>query len=253
MRKFIWGLFFILSGCTGYQYVASPSYVPVKQVKNEFNVNFSYNYFQFAYNLTDCFSIYTTGSYRYNDGGIIKGTAFSKENGGGYIQTDEHSEIDLGLAYYHNINDFLSFGIVSGVGLGQVDYSNFQDLESNYEFSFNATKFNYYIQPNVTFRFKKYFDISVYSKVSSCNYFNITDSLNLGSKLVPDDYDQYFYNKPSASLYFIEPGLQVRWGWEHVKFHFMCSEVFDLNNTNIQFRHYNMSLGVAIRMGFHKK
>ncbi len=140
MRIIIFGFCFLLSGCTGYQYVATPHYVPVNLEKGKLVGNVSFNYFQLGYTLSNNFSIYTTGYYRKNDGGIIKATALGLENAGAHIQTDKQRDFDLGITYFKKPGDYFSYEIVTGIGNGIVKYWNTQDLVHDYKFSFDSKK-----------------------------------------------------------------------------------------------------------------
>jgi hypothetical protein len=252
MKILIFGLS-LLFGCTGYQYIAAPHYIPVDLEKGKLNANLSLNYYQLGYTLTDNFSIYTTGYYRDNKGGIFKATAATKENGGAYIQTDKQKEFDFGMTFYKGLSNYLSYEIISGVGIGSVEYTNTQDLFPDYNFSFSAKKLSFYVQPDLTFSIYKYFDFSIFSRINQSRYYGINKSLNLGAKSEPEKYDQYFNDREIVSLCFFEPGLQIRVGLDNIKFQFLYTRIFDLKNTGIQYRQNNLYLGLSLRLNLIKK
>ncbi len=253
MKNCIFVFCFLLFGCTGYQYVASPQYVPVNIEKGKLTANFSFDYYQLGYTLTNHFSIYTTGYFRNNNGGAVNQTALTKENSGAYIQTDKHKEFDLGFTFYKNLGSYLSYEIVSGIGNGISNYSNSQDLMNDYKFSFNAKKLNIYIQPDLSFRYNKYFDFTVFSRLNNNRYFDINKSLTLGDRTELDKYDKYFYDRHIASLLSLEPGFQMRVGFDKIKFQFMYSKTIDLNNTGIQYRQDNLYFGLSVKLNLIKK
>lgn len=251
MKRIIYGICLLLSGCTGYQYVTAPNYVPVHQEKGELTGIASLNYLQIGYAFSDKFSVYTSGFHRNNDF-PIKSTVLYKENSGVFVQFDKQLEFDLGFTFYKTLNEYFSYEIVSGLGSGSVKYSNLQDLLTNYEFSFSANKLSFFIQPDFSFRLNKYLDFSVFWRVNQTRYYDINKSLTLGSMSEPEKYDQYFNIRDAATFLFNEPGFQFRGGFEHVKFQFMYSRVFDFYNTGIQYRPDNLYLGISMRFNINK-
>jgi len=243
----------LLSGCTGYQYIAPPQYVPVNLQKGKLNANFSFNYYQLGYTLSDKFSVYTTGYYRNNQGGFIHSTILEKENGGAYIQTDKQKEFDLGMTFFKSIDNYFSYEIVSGVGSGSVEYSNTQDLFHDYEFSFNSKKLSLYVQPDFSFSLDKYMDITIFSRINYGRYYDMNKSLILGEKHEPEKYDQHFYDRKNVNTLFFEPGIQYRVGWENIKFQLLYTRIFDLKSTGIQYRHSNLYLGLSLKLNLMKK
>lgn len=257
MNNFVKTLFFgfctALCSCSAYQYVSSPHYVPVNKEKGKINGSVSFNSLQLGYAVSNNFSVYTTGFIRKNNGGIFKQTAFTKENAGAVIQTDAHQYIDIGLTYFKKQGDYLSYEIVSGVGHGTVKYSNFQDLLHNYEFLFEAKRLSFYIQPDISLRYRNYLDLTVFSRVNQNIYYDCNKKLELGDKAEAEKQDKYINDRETASLLFLEPGLQLRAGFEKIKFQVLFSSVFDLKNTGFNYRHGNIHFGFVVQLNLLKK
>lgn len=245
-KVFTIGMFTLLYGCSGYQYISNPNYVPVNTEKGRVVGSVSINQFQVGYAFSNSFSVYTTGFYKNSNGGIFGSTSTGKENSGAYTQKDKHKELDMGITYYKALNKYFSYELVSGVGRGTAWYSNTQDLVNDYMFSFNAQKINLYIQPNFSFRFNNRIDLSLFSRVSSCRYYNITSTLILGDRPLPVDSDQYFNERSSASMQFLEPGFQFRVGSDNFKLQLIVSRTFMLNGSEVAYRKSNYYLGLAL-------
>lgn len=253
MRIISLALCLFFCGCTGYQYVSPPHYVPVNLEKGDLTLDGNFNLktpissYQVGYSLTNHFSIFTSGYFRENKGGLFN-EAIEDENSGAYIQKDKQRQFDLGITYYNVLNDQVSFELVSGAGYGLVSYSNRQNLGNDYEFGFDARKMSLYVQPNLSFRYKRILDLSFFTRLNHSQYYDMRRNLTLGERLEPKNYDQYFLNKDIAPFLFMEPGFQFRVGYKYVKFHLMYTKAFDLLNTDIQYRHNNLYLGVSLNL-----
>lgn len=237
-----------LFGCKGYQYIATPNYVPVNTEKGQFTCNFSFNNFQAGYAFANNFSIYAEGFYRENNGGIFKGTITTKENGGAKLQTDRHSALNAGLTFFKNIDKNLSLEIVAGIGSGILGYSNTVDMMDDYNFTFDARKISYSIQPVLSLRIEKYFDISFFSRLNMSRYYNIRKELTLGNNSAPEKIDHYLYETIYPKTSFFEPGMQLRIGFERVKFQAIISRSVDFYRTGMQYRQFNFHLGLSVDM-----
>lgn len=245
LKTLVWFSCFILLGCNGYQYVSSPYYVPVNTDSSKLNCNFSLNNYQLGYSFKN-FSLFTTGYHRNNKNGIH---LFGKENSGDYFQSDKHSEFTLGATHYKALNKWFSYELVAGTGLGSVEYSNCQDFSSDYEFNLDSKKFNLYLQPNFSIKQDDFFDFSIFSKISYNRYFNIQSDWKFGDKGIFEDYDEYFAYKKHTSLYFFEPGFQIRLGWRNVKGLCTYSYCTEITGANIQHRTYTLHLSIFLRFG----
>lgn len=239
----------ILLGCNGYQYVATPYYVPVNIDSSRLNINFSTNNYQLGYAFKNI-SIFTTGYFR-NNRAIFRETALTKENGGAHVQTDKHYAFDIGATYYKTMNELLSYELVAGTGFGTVKYENWQDFMSDYEFNLSAKRYNLYFQPNLSIR-ESEFDVSFFSRISYNNYFDIHSHWKLGEKGDLEDYDEYFSNRKSGSLFFIEPGLQFRFAFENVKLLWSYSYCQRILGQEMRQRYHSVHLGVSLHFGMKR-
>ena len=246
-NKVLGGLFclMLMVGCTGYHYVSTPPYIPVNTDSGMLNFNISFSNYQLGYAFKN-FSVFTTGYYRntQHGGGLVwdEGT---RE----YYHTDKHYQFDVGATHFKTLNRHLSYELVAGTGYGGVEYSNTQDLTPNYEFDFDAQKINLYLQPNITFRQDDFFDFSIFSKVSYNQYFDIHSNYVLGEREIVADYDEYFARRKSGSLFFFEPGFQMRLGWKNVKGMLGYRYCAEIGNNNIRYRQTTIHLGVSLCFG----
>jgi hypothetical protein len=243
-KEIVLGLCLLLTGCTGYQYVASPCYVPVNTEKGTLNAGLSYQYLQLGYAFSNHFSVFTNAYYR--NGAKSGDNIFSED------QTDKQRSIELGFTSFIYPQRHLAFEIVTGMGIGSVRYSNIEEMTNNYEFSFLARKVNFFIQPNFTLRINNYIDFSVFYRLNQNNYSFVNKHYDLGSRSEPEEYDRYFIQHNHGSLLFFEPGLQFRAGTENVKFRCMWSQSLNIGTPDIQYRHYNLYLGISMNLNLLK-
>lgn len=253
MKNFLICLCLFLTGCKGYQYVSPPNYVPVNLERGNITWNMSLNYFQAGYAFTNHLSLYTGGFYRSNKGGTIKSTDLSLENEGAYVQTDSHRHIEAGITWFSNINEFSSFEIVAGTGLGKMKYTNTLDLDRDYTFSFDSRTRNYFIQPNLTVRSQKYIDFTFFSRLNQVEYYDVNKSFDPGSNSGPEDYDKFLTGRGPYSMMFLEPGFQLQVGAENFKLQMMGSGIYDMDETGMQFRKFNYYMGVSVKINLTKK
>jgi hypothetical protein len=153
-----------MTGCTAYQYVASPPYVPLHKKKGEVVLNLSLNSAQAGYSITDHVSLFST--------------AYIFEGGSFPLSEDESRFLEgtIGAGYFRKYGALYSSVLVGG-GLGQVSYSNSIAGSSNYAFNMNADKMNFYIQPQVSHVLNKYFEVSGFLKFNYNEYYHINSSL----------------------------------------------------------------------------
>ncbi len=241
-----------MSGCTGYQYVTVPHFVPVNTEKGNLTLNYSFNTFQAGYSMSNHFSAFVAGHYRKNSGTIFNNSIFENVNDGTFSQTDMHKQIDAGFTYFKALDSKLVFEVACWTGYGIIKYTNSQDLFKDYDFSFNAKKFNFNIQPNLSVKFNDHVDLSFFSNFSTIRYYKMYGTLDMGEKEDLTEYDRYFYNKRSVPLAFCEPGIQFRAGWKNIKLLYSYSKAFDLRNTGIQYRKNNFYFGISLNFNLIK-
>lgn len=237
-----------LSSCSGYYYSASPHYVPLNSEKGELRTNIGINSLQTGYTISNHFSLFTTGYYRFKATTFDWGTFSTKENGGGDSYEDKSYEINFGSSYFYNHNK-LVFEVLFGAGFGNIEFDHVIDLyEVDYKFNMNSRKYNIFVQPNIGIKFNEHLSLSLSTKISQQHLYNIKTDLVWGSYSDETISDDYFFNKSFANLYFIEPGLTLRFGGEHVKMQTQIIPVFSLNETYIRYREFSINLSLFINL-----
>ena len=249
MRNLVLLLILIfLSSCSGYYYTASPHHVPLNTKKGELKANLGINSLQAGYSISNHFSLFTTGYYRYKATSISFETIGGKENSGDDIHEDKSYEINFGGSYFYNQNK-LVYEILFGAGLGNLEFQHVIDLyESDYEFNMNSQKYNIYIQPNIGIKFNEHLSLSLSTKFSQQHLYNIKTDLIWGSYSDEAISDDYFFNKSFANLYFIEPGLTFRFGGEKLKMQTQIIPVFNLSETYIRYKELSLFLSLFINL-----
>ena len=238
----------VLSGCSGYYYTASPHHVPMNSQKGQLKTNIGINSLQAGYTVTNHFSFFTTGYFRYKATNLNYETILSKENSGDDIHSDKSSEINIGGSYFYNLNK-LTIEVLFGGGYGNLEFDHTIDFfESDYNFDMNAQKYNLFVQPNIGIKFNNHLDLNLSTKFSQQNLYNIKSNVFWGDYTNEEISDDYFLNKTKASLYFIEPGLTFRFGGERIKMQTQIIPVFNLSETNIRYRELSLYLSLYINL-----
>lgn len=228
MRKKCVLLLLFSTGCSGYQYRASPSFVPFNEKKGVVKSNISFHTLQIGYSFAQHFSAFATG---YKRSGETFNPLGTKENSGEHRTKDTSQEICLGLSYFRKVNQFHLETLV-GTGAGSMMYHNTYDLQSNYEFDLKADKNNFFIQPNFGYK-KENVEIVLFSRFNYLTYYNIRTTMSAGSKQTILPADSYFVGKQSANLFFAEPGLSVIAGKGLARFHTQISSPINLTANEI--------------------
>ena len=245
-------IFITLAGCSGYYYSASPHYVPFNSAKGDLKTNIGINSLQSGYAVSNHFSLFATGYYRFRASTFDWGTFSTKENGGGNSYTDKSYEINLGGSYFKKQNK-LQFEVLFGAGFGNLDFEHIIDVYiEDYEFNMSSQKYNLFIQPNIGIKFNEHLDLNLSTKFSQQNFYNIKSNVVWGD--YRDEYicDDFFFNKANASLYYIEPALTFRTGGEKLKLQVQMIPVFSLNETYIRYREFSINLSLYINLMINK-
>jgi len=237
----------ILSGCSGYYYTASPHFLPNNSEKGDIKLNVSANFMQAGYAFSGHFSVFSTGYYRYQARQSFE-TLGGKENSGDDIHADESYEINLGGSYFYKKNK-LQFEVLFGAGFGNLEFDHTIDYYYNdYKFNMDCKKYNIFIQPNIGLRFNKKLDLSISTRISQQNFYNIKTDVVWGDYNGEEISDDYFIGKTQASLYYIEPALTFRAGLEKFKVQVQMVPVFSLNETYIRYREFGINLSLYINL-----
>lgn len=257
MRNYLYILIVValISGCTGYQYVSTPVYVPTNYEQGSIKANISINSIQAGYSLSDHISVFANGYSRKSVKGLNTESMFGKENSGASIRSDSSYEANVGLSYYF-VKWFLNFEVLLGTGIGELQYNNTLDFyPDNYVFNMNANKYNIFIQPYIAYRFRNLYECGLFTKLSYYSYYDIKSSGNIGingeSNKV-DEFDDYFRNKKQVNLYFGEPGMFFRIGFRNVKFQTTVSNTISLNNEDYYYRDFNLRFSVFLDISTKK-
>jgi hypothetical protein len=240
----------LLAACSGYQYVASPRYVPLNEKKGELTANLYPSGVQIGYSFTDHFSMFATGYKRF--GTIDTADPFSTEKN---HRSGDSREVNLGLSYFRKTERLL-YEVLAGGGAGRMTYANnfLHDKIQNqsYWFSMEADKRNVFIQPNVSWKFGKprldrHLVVGVFTKVNFVQYYDINTKGTPRPEADPDSGILYFGTHTEADLLFIEPGVIVKGGAKNFKGTVQASPIINASGRAL---HYNM---VSINIGFTMK
>lgn len=236
-------IFLILTGCTGYQYVAPLHFVPVNYEKGHGVGNLTYNSCQAGYAFSDHLSAYAMTTFIEND--KEKSLFINNKDEKGFYKMDKHNEIELGITRFWNYEDFGSYEILAGVGYGTVKYRNYNEIEDFYDFSFDARKMNFSFQPGISVRYENFIDFSVFSRLNCIRYFNIKSMVDSSPSTQLTDYDRFFNGRNDCNLFFLEPGVQFRAGPEYVKLLIQGSGSIMLGSSDIYYKEYRFTIGIS--------
>lgn len=235
--------FIFLTGCKSYQYVSPPHYVPVNTKKGDLVTNLSNNFYQVGYAFTDHFSVYSTGSIIANKPYFYKDLELT---GHKLTPGDKFTDFNLGFSHFKTFNDKLSLEFVYGVGTGSVYYFD-TNLGSGDEYYYydpkwlKAKKVSFCAQPNFSFRYKEYLDLSAFARINYNQYYNIAFKY-----LDSAPTDPYVYNEESVNLLFVEPGIQLRAGFKNIKLMIQYSKPLNIGFENIIHRTDNIFVGISL-------
>jgi len=242
-------------GCSGYQYVASPRYVPLNEKKGDININISLASAQLGYAFSNKFSAFATGFKRLP---IDQSRQDNKP-----WRTCESGEVNLGFTYF-GAKEKLHYEFVVGGGIGDMAFHS-EKGHGAYSLNMQADKWNVFIQPNLSYKIGdpigKHLAFAVFTKFNSVNYYNtfLTGKdyydafhgydqrvTNLSPASIYDDGLIYFSNHEKSNLLFIEPGIFVKAGGKHFKALTQFSYVINAGGPSLYYQPYSITLGFAI-------
>jgi len=244
----------VLCSCTGYQYVASPQYVPLNTQKGELKANLSHNHMQAGYSVSNHVSLFSTGYWRSGKlPGILDG--LSKEHDDSDDYSDKAYEITGGASYYTVHNRFI-YEVHVGAGGGKIDYLHSREPAGDYYvMHMKAHRATVFIQPSFAYRFykdpaKNFVELGAFTRLIAYRYHNLqtttTISPSYPHKIEP--FDTYFANRGSRDIYFAEPGFCFRVGGQNLKFNMLTSFPISLQGDNVRFRSGNLYMGFFINL-----
>ena len=247
---FIISIFLIIS-CNPYQYVASNQYVPLNKEKYEFNAAFTYNSFQLGYTPMNHIGVFYS---RFRRNKMFESDSFTSLFYRTHYGRDGIEEWNMGCSYYSKF-DSLVFEVLAGYGEGKMFYENSKYLSnpSNYNFKIRANKSIYYLQPDLGIRYNKHVEFGLFTKIIFCQYLDITSTKNISSAYEIEHQDKYFLDKRNLNLYFIEPGMVARFGFEQFKLQFLISKTINLNSRQINYQSMHCSICLFLDLNFFNK
>jgi hypothetical protein len=256
MRAPLLPLVFAMCSCTGYQYIASPQYVPFNSNRGDLKANLSHNHVQVGYAVTNHVSVFATG-YKRGGGTFINFEKWGKEGSGANTYADDSHEINIGTSYFKS-SKWLLYELQAGGGFGHVSYHHDKDFfEDSYVVNMNAIKRNIFIQPSIAIQpplsMRDFFQFGIFAKFVCDQYYNINVTSTLPRTYPVDKQDLYFLNRNSRNLYFAEPGVCVRSGSQWIKGNAIISRPFNLDGNNVRVRPLNIYLSFFLNFNLLKR
>lgn len=253
----------LIAACSGYQYVASPRYVPLNEKKGELTGNLYMSGLQVGYAFSNKFSLFATGYQRIPT--VEIGNPFGGIDGHSHRSGDSR-EINLGLCHFWKRNKF-HYEILVGGGFGDMtfinDHEGAKNRDMNYNFKMQADRSNIFVQPNVGCKFRSTsgkFNLTVaaFTKFNRVYYHNIKTETSSGfsSNSAKPDFDagiEYFSSRKEANLFFIEPGLCVKGGWKNFKGTAQISPVINASGHALHYQMVSINLGWSMTLDVLKK
>jgi hypothetical protein len=249
-------LILTMCSCTGYQYIASPQYVPFNSTKGELKANLSHNHAQVGYAVGNHVSVFATG-YKRGGGTFINFEKWGKEGSGANTYADNSHEINVGTSYFQP-GKWLIYELQAGGGFGKVFYHHDKDLyEDSYVVNMNASKWDIFIQPSMAIRLPlripDSFQFGVFTKFVCDQYYDIKVTSSLPHTYAVDKQDLYFLNRNSRNLYFAEPGVCVRSGSKGFMGNAIISRPLNLDANNVRVRPINIYLSFFLNFSLLKR
>jgi hypothetical protein len=243
-------------GCSGYQYVASPRFVPLNEKKGELTANLYPSGLQVGYAFTDKFSVFGTGYKRYPTIETANPISSNKNHRSG-----ESKEINIGLSYFKKKKNLI-YEVLIGAGLGDMTFANRFEKDKNqsagYTFDMEAKRKNIFLQPNFSYKFNKpnidrHLAIAVFTKFNFVQYYNIRTEGSFGSAAEPDSGIDYFRTREEAYLFFIEPGVIVKGGSKNFKGMIQISPIINLSGHALHYNIFSMNIGFTMNLNLLKE
>ena len=224
----------VFCSCSPKYYTPNTQNVPIIHEKGQTNLTFAGNdnqvEFQGAYGISNSLAIQLNGGF------FIPKNEGSGDGGSGRI-------LEAGLGYYKNIGDALLFDTYLLVGLGKME-NHFPSSVTDYPNTtgkLTADVLRFGIQPSLSFH-RKYFSLSLSSRITSVNYSNIEGSLIYASE------DQARYLNDNKSNFMIEPAITVRGGTS--KFKLQVQIARPINVTHPDFKQDKGLITIGLNFNF---
>jgi len=242
-----------MTACSGYQYVASPRYVPLNEKKGDLTANVHLSAVQLGYAFANRFSVFATGFRRVPS---IEGGNPLPVDGKNH-RYGSSREINAGFSYFRATENFV-VEVVAGGGYGDMSFGNkYTDdkhQDEGYQFDMTADRRNLFIQPSIRFKFgnarlNKHFSLGAFTKFNNLRYYHIRGDLR--ATRFTENYDdgiEYFAARSEAELFFIEPGVQVKAGFRNFKAMAQLCPVINASGYSMRYQHLSVSLGLTMNL-----
>lgn len=248
----------LLIGCSGYQYVASPRYVPLNEKKGQLTANIYPSGLQAGYAFSNKLSAFATGFMRFPSTGP-SGSFFGLYQVE-HVRDCESKEVNMGLSYFGKKGN-LVYEVLVGGGFGDMSFNGEYEhsRSSSYaRFNMQADRSNLFVQPNVGYKFNnerinKHLSIGVFTKFNSVHYSNIQSETVSNNSSEFDTGAKFFEQHTEANLFFIEPGIIVKGGAKKYKGMIQVSPVINAGGQAIRYQVYSISFGFTAQLELLKK
>jgi len=245
MKKQLIALLFLpvlFCSCTHYYYVPNTQNVPLFREKNEYRISgtlaggeeSSCKELQAAYSVTDHIGIMA------NFMSVKGGTISDNYNWarGNYF--------DAAIGYFKPVSKYGVFEIYGGVG-GSNQHHHYMA-----PFSFNGTSTTssagtadlsftkVFVQPSFGFTTNG-FDIIASTRICLLSFNSVVNQVS-GNV----NENNTLNNISDGSHLFLEPAITIRGGWKYVKLQLQASTASYLNNPDLHFEEYHLSIGLHI-------
>jgi hypothetical protein len=228
--KFLLLVSLLIYGCTSYQYIPSPHFVPLNENKGELKGGLSVFSLQGGYSFSNHLSVFASGYYKPEALSNLHISFFDYK-----MRSEISYNADLGLSFFANTKYF-NYEVLLGSEIGYVCYSNTYNWADKYEFVLNAGKYNLFVQPDIGKKLNKNLEMGLVSRFSRVIYYGIRTSLN-DSEIYPlEPADEYFMGKRETDFLFAEPGLFFKGGWKYIKFSAVITLNYIFEGIDINYR-----------------
>jgi hypothetical protein len=242
MKKQMIALFFLpflFCSCSHYYYVPNTQNVPLFREKNEYRFSGSLaggeesssKELQAAYSVTDHIGV--MANFMSSKGGTI-----SDNNNwarGNYF--------DAAFGYFKPVSKYGVFEIYGGVG-GSSQYHHYiTPFSFNGTFSAGTADLSFtkvFVQPSFGFTTNG-FDITASTRICLLTFNSVVNQISGNIN------ESNILNNISGEIHlFLEPAITIRGGWKYVKLQLQASTASYLNNPDLHFEAYHLSIGLHI-------
>jgi len=164
---------------------------------------------------------------------------------------------NFGVGYFTTVtkDKNIAFNIFGGLGFGKYSFTdNGYNNGVGYHRDYRSDMSKWYIQPSVNFFIGNYFRTGLISKISFVHFKNIETSYT------PDELDYLDLNwLPGKTLSFFEATWNTQVSFKNMRWFYLdggltvSSDPFVSNESNLEARNFNVSIGVSLDLSKMKK